>query len=120
MYKKIVLISLILLLAPLLSYGQISKKPVSRVSFDFMDADVRNVLRVLSEVSGRNLVISDEVKGKVTIKLDNVSWDEAMEIVTKNSDLAMIEDGSVIRIVTSKRFLEEKDKDKKEKIAYLT
>jgi type IV pilus assembly protein PilQ len=107
-------------MVPLLSYGQISKKAVSKVSFDFMDADVRNVLRVLTEISGKNMVIADDVKGKVTIKLENVSWDEAMEIVTKNHDLAMIEDGSVIRILSSKKFIEEKEKDRKEKLAILT
>jgi len=107
-------------MVPVLSFGQIARKSVSKVSFDFMDADVRNVLRVLTEISGKNMVIADDVKGKVTIKLENVSWDEAMEIVTKNNDLAMIEDGSVIRILTSKKFLEEKEKDRKEKLAILT
>ena len=120
MHKRIILLSLILLMVPLLSFGQITKKPVSKVSFDFMDADVRNVLRVLTEISGKNMVIADDVKGKVTIKLENVSWDEAMEIVTKNHDLAMVEDGSVIRILSSKKFLEEKEKDRKEKLAILT
>jgi type IV pilus assembly protein PilQ len=121
MHKRIMGLSiLILLLAPLLSHGQVLRKPAPKVSFDFMDADVRNVLRALSDISGRNMVIADEVKARVTVKLDNVSWDEAMDIIIKNNDLAMIEDGSVIRIVTSKKFLEEKEKDKKEKLAVLT
>jgi hypothetical protein len=56
-----------------------------------MDADVRNVLRVLADVSKKNIVIAEDVKGKVTVKLDNVSHDEALDVILKNNDLAKIE-----------------------------
>lgn len=111
---------LILLLVPVFCYGQVPRKAVPKVSFDFMDADIRNVLRALSDISGRNIIIADDVKAKVTVKLENVSWDEAMDIIVKNHDLALVEEGRVIRIMTSKRFLDEKEKDKKEKLAVLT
>jgi len=52
-----------------------------------MDADVRNVVRILAEVSGKNIVISDAVKGKITMKLDNVYWDEALDLVVETGGL---------------------------------
>jgi type IV pilus assembly protein PilQ len=119
MCKNIITLLLVILIVPALSFGQVNKKPVAKVSFDFMDADIRNVLRVLTDISGKNIVLSDDVKGKITIKLDNVSWDEAMDIVIKNNDLAKIEEDNIIRIVSSKKFLDEKDKDRKERLEFL-
>jgi len=70
------------MLLPLICSGQTTaKRTVQRVTFDFIDADVRNVLRILAEVSKKNIVISDDVKGKITMKLDNIPWDEAFDIV---------------------------------------
>lgn len=119
MCKNIITLLLVILILPALCFGQVIKKPVAKVSFDFMDADIRNVLRVLTDISGKNIVLSDDVKGKITIRLDNVSWDEAMDIVIKNNDLAKIEEENIIRIVSSKKFLDEKDKDRKERLEFL-
>jgi type IV pilus assembly protein PilQ len=119
MCKNIIALLLVILIIPFLTFAQVNKKTVSKVSFDFMDADIRNVLRVLTDISGKNIVISDDVKGKITIKLDNVTWDEAMDIVIKNNDLAKVEEENIIRIVSSKKFLDEKDKDRKERLEFL-
>jgi type IV pilus assembly protein PilQ len=119
MCKNIITLLLVILIVPILSFAQVNKKPAAKVSFDFMDADIRNVLRVLTDISGKNIVISDDVKGKITIKLDNVTWDEAMDIVVKNNDLAKVEEENIIRIVSSKKFLDEKDKERKERIEFL-
>ncbi|OPY80916.1 MAG: Type IV pilus biogenesis and competence protein PilQ precursor [Syntrophorhabdus sp. PtaU1.Bin058] len=108
--KVILLIFIIICIIPLLCFAQASKKTTPRVSFDFIDADVRNVLRALTEVSGKNIVISDDVKGKVTMRLENIPWDDAFEIVIKNNDLAQIEEENLIRVVTSKKFEEERKK----------
>ena len=119
MRKNIIVLLLMVLMVPSLSYGQLSRKPATKVSFDFMDADIRNVLRVLTDVSGKNIVISDDVKGKITIKLDNVSWDEALEMVIKNNDLAKIEEDNIIRVVSAKKFGEERERDRKERLEFL-
>ena len=119
MCKNIITLLLVILIVPFFSFAQVNKKPVTKVSFDFMDADIRNVLRVLTDISGKNIVLSDDVKGKITIKLDNVSWDDAMDIVVRNNDLAKIEEENIIRIVSSKKFLDEKDKDRKERLEFL-
>jgi len=111
MSKKVtILIFIIICIIPLLCFAQASKKTAPRVSFDFIDADVRNVLRALTEVSGKNIVISDDVKGKVTMRLENIPWDDAFEIVIKNNDLAKIEEENLIRVVTLKKYDEERKK----------
>ena len=119
MHSKTVTCFLIFLMVPLLSYGQMSQRAITKVSFDFMDADIRNVLRVITHISGRNIVIGDEVKGKVTMKLENIPWDEAMDVILKNNDLARIEEGNIIRVVSSKRLFDEKDKERKDRLEFL-
>ena len=119
MRNKTIYFCLMILLVPLFSFGQMAQRPVSKVSFDFMDADVRNVLRVLTDISGKNIVIGDDVKGKVTMKLEHVPWDEALDVVIRNSDLARIDDGNIIRVVSSKRLFDEREKDRKDRLDYL-
>lgn len=69
-----------------------------RISLDFQDADLDNVLRLLADVSGLNIVVGTEVKGKVTIKLINVPWDQALDIILKMNNLGQIREGNIIRI----------------------
>lgn len=73
------------------------------VSFDFKDADVRNVLRLLAEVSGTEIVATDDVHGRVTVKLDNVPWDEALNIIAKTVDLNVERLGNVVRVTSAAR-----------------
>jgi type IV pilus assembly protein PilQ len=58
-----------------------------RVSFEFKDIDIHNLLRVIAEVSKKNIVVSDDVKGAVTIRLRNVPWDQALEIILRSKSL---------------------------------
>ena len=101
--------------------AQLAREQISsqRISFDFIDADVRNVLRVLSEVGKKNIVIADDVKGKVTIKLDNIPLDEAFDVIMRNNDLAKIEEENVVRIVTIKKLNEEKERAAKQRLDFL-
>lgn len=119
MKKTLVLLLLVVFLVPSVSHGQTAKLVVQRISFDFIDADIRNVLRVLSEVGGRNIVVAEDVKGKVTMKLENVPLDEAFDVILKNNDLAKVEEENVIRIVTLKKLNEEKDRDSKQRLDFL-
>jgi type IV pilus assembly protein PilQ len=113
MSKKIVILSFLFLFAiPLLGLGQNVKKITPKVSFDYIDADVKNVIRSLSEISGKNVVISEAVKGKVTMKLEDVYWDEALDIVTSTSGLKKVESDNIIKVMTAKEFDDErKSKD---------
>jgi type IV pilus assembly protein PilQ len=113
MCKKIVILIVAIILIPIICPAQLITKPVPKVSFDFVDADVRNVLRILTDISGKNLVVADDVKGKVTMKLDNVSWIEAMDVVVRSSELVMLEEENIIRVITGKKFEDEKLRDSK-------
>ena len=69
-----------------------------KISLDFQDADIRHVFRILHEISGKNFVIGDDVKGKVTLKLDNVPWDQVLDLVLEMNKLGSVEEGNVVRI----------------------
>jgi type IV pilus assembly protein PilQ len=72
------------------------------VSFDFKDADIRDVLRILADISGFNVIVSGDVKGTVTLKLSNVPWDQALDVVLENAGLGAIVEGNVIKIAPLK------------------
>ncbi|MCX5811019.1 MAG: type IV pilus secretin PilQ [Proteobacteria bacterium] len=96
------------------------KKP-QKMSFDFVDADVRNVLRGLADVMERSIIIGDDLKElkdkTVTMKLDNVSMEEALDIIIKSKDLSKFEEGNIIRVITLKKFLDEKNRESADKAA---
>jgi type IV pilus assembly protein PilQ len=69
-----------------------------RMSLDVQGAEVQTVLRSLSEFSGKNIVASKEVKGTVTLRLRNVPWRHALDIVLRAQGLGMIEQGQTIVI----------------------
>ncbi|MFN8625442.1 MAG: type IV pilus secretin PilQ [Candidatus Binatia bacterium] len=79
------------------------------VSLDFKDADVHNVLRLLAEVSKLNIVATDDVRGKVTLRLFDVPWDQALDIVLQVLNLESEQEGNVIRISTVRRLREERE-----------
>lgn len=68
------------------------------ISVDFQNADIHAVLRLLASIGGFNIVVSDTVRGTVTLKLDNVPWDQVLDIVLSTKGLGMIKTGSVIRV----------------------
>ena len=69
-----------------------------RISMDFKDADLTNVFRIIAEVSNLNIITSDEVKGKVSLRLVNVPWDQALDIVLRSKSLGASQEGNVLRI----------------------
>ena len=80
-----------------------------RISLDFKDADIQNVLRVLADVSGLNIIATDDVKGKVTLHLTDVPWDQALDLVMRSNRLEMLREGNVVRISTVNRLKEERE-----------
>src|SRR5262249_26416663 len=80
-----------------------------RISLDFKDADLQNVLRVLADVSGLNIVATDDVKGKVTLHLVEVPWDQALDLVLHSNRLEATREGNVVRISTVARLKEERE-----------
>lgn len=81
------------------------------ISLDFQNVDVRTILQILAKESGKNIVASDSVQGKMTLVLKDVPWDQALALVMDARDLDMRENGNVINIAPRKE-LADKEKDK--------
>ncbi len=80
-----------------------------KISLDFKDADIQNVLRVLADVSGLNIIATDDVQGKVTLHLSDVPWDQAFDLVLRTNRLEKTQEGNVVRVSSVKRLTEERD-----------
>jgi type IV pilus assembly protein PilQ len=70
------------------------------ISVNLKDVDLKDFFRLIHEISGLNVVLDPEVKGNLTIVLDDVPWDQALDIVLKNNTLSRQLDGNVLRIAT--------------------
>ena len=80
-----------------------------RISLDFKDADIKNVFRLLAEVSGDNIVVTGDVSKKVTVRLVDVPWDQAMDLLIDTNGLGKEQVGNVVRISTAGQMKKEKD-----------
>lgn len=69
-----------------------------RISFNFQNVEVRRILQVLADTAGRGLVVSDSVGGNITIRLDNVPWDQALDIILRSRNLDKREEGNVLLV----------------------
>src|SRR6204780_1207756 len=70
------------------------------INVNFKDVDLKDFFRLIHEISGLNVVLDPSVHGNLTLVLDNVPWDQALDIVLKNNNLAKQLDGNVLRIAT--------------------
>ena len=70
------------------------------ISVNLKDVDLKDFFRLIHEISGLNVVLDPNVKGSLTIVLDDVPWDQALDIVLKNNDLDRQLEGNVLRIAT--------------------
>jgi type IV pilus assembly protein PilQ len=69
-----------------------------RIDLDLKDADIHNVLRLLADVGKVNIVTADDVSGNVTIRMRNVPWDQALDVVLQAKGLGMVRQGNLIRV----------------------
>jgi type IV pilus assembly protein PilQ len=88
-----------------------------RISLDFQQADISNVLRLIAEVSGFNIVIGDGVKSKVTMKLVSVPWDQALDMILKMNGLGKIKQGNILWIDTLSNIAKQEDEEARAKDA---
>jgi type IV pilus assembly protein PilQ len=79
------------------------------ISVNLKDVDLKDFFRLIHEISGLNVVLDPEVHGTLTIVLDDVPWDQALDIVLKNNDLARELEGNVLRIATVDTLKKEAD-----------
>ena len=75
-----------------------------KVTLEFADAEVRKIFQLLSEVSNKNFVLGDDVVGSISIKLVNVPWDQALDIILDTKGLDKREDGNIIIIKGKGKF----------------
>ncbi|HXO44949.1 MAG TPA: type IV pilus secretin PilQ [Candidatus Cybelea sp.] len=89
--------------------GKYSGEPIS---VNLKDVDLRDFFRLIHEISGLNVVVDPGVKGNLTIVLDDVPWDQALDIVLKNNDLDKQLDGNVLRLATKDTLRKEADENR--------
>ncbi len=90
-----------------------------KISLDFQDADLVHIFRLIADVSGYNLVLSPSVKGRFSMKLLNVPWDQALDIILRNYALSKAVEGNIIRIAPTSVIAQEEDDIAKAKEAAL-
>jgi type IV pilus assembly protein PilQ len=80
------------------SQGQFTGEPIS---LDLKDADIKDVFRTISQLTGLNIVIDPEVRGTVTVQLEDVPWDQALDLILKQNSLGYVLENNIMRIATS-------------------
>ncbi|MBW2406037.1 MAG: type IV pilus secretin PilQ [Deltaproteobacteria bacterium] len=81
-----------------------------KIALNFFETDIKNVFRILMDVSGKNFAIDKDVSGKVTLSFDSpVPWDQVLELVLKMNRLGMVHEGNIVRIATLKTLKEEEE-----------
>ena len=79
------------------------------ISLDLQDTDIDNALRIIAEVSNLNIIASDDVSGKVTLRLIDVPWDQALDVILKTNGLDQVAEGNVIRIAPVDKLRQERE-----------
>ncbi len=81
-----------------------------KIALNFYETDIKNVFRILMDVSGKNFAIDKDVTGKVTLAFDKpVPWDQVLDLVLKMNGLGMVYEGDIIRIATLKTLRAEQE-----------
>jgi type IV pilus assembly protein PilQ len=81
--------------------GKVKKiQTSSRISLDVQDADIKSVFRLLADHENVSIVYGEDIKGRVTLNIKNVPWDQALDTVLKINGLGMVREGSVIAVMT--------------------
>ncbi|ACH38568.1 type IV pilus secretin lipoprotein PilQ [Citrifermentans bemidjiense Bem] len=82
-----------------------------RVTLEFSDADVRKIFQLIAEVSNLNFLIADDVTGTISIKLVNVPWDQALDVILDAKGLAMVREGNIVQIKPRSKMQNQADEE---------
>jgi type IV pilus assembly protein PilQ len=91
-----------------------------RISLSFQSVDIRSLLQIIADVASTNMVISDSVQGQIAMRLQNVPWDQALDIILKTKGLGMRQQGNVMLVAPVEELAQreklelESEKQKKE------
>ncbi len=80
-----------------------------RIDLDLKDADIHNILRLLADVGKVNIVTADDVSGSITIRMRNVPWDQALDVVLQAKGLGMVRSGNLIRVAPAATLNKERE-----------
>lgn len=87
------------------------------ISLDLQDTDIDNALRIIAEVSNLNIVTTQDVQGKITLRLIDVPWDQALDVILKINSLGKVQEGNVVRIAPLDKIRAEREALKQAKQA---
>ncbi len=88
-----------------------------RISLDLQDADLVNVLRLFAEVANLNMILAPDVKGRVTVRMVNIPWDQAMDIILRMNGLGYALEDNILRIASVAALTKEAEDESKAKEA---
>jgi type IV pilus assembly protein PilQ len=97
--------------------GEIVKYSGEKISLDFQDANIRTVLRLISEVSGYNIVVSPDVKKTITVRMTDVPWDQALDTILEVNSLGKKQSGSVITVLPLEKLKKAKQEELEQDVA---
>jgi len=102
------------------AYETVSKDYAGeKMSFDFVDTDIRNILQLIADVADINIVWGSDVEGKVSMRLDNVPWDQALEMVLRPNGLTYQIEDDVLWVVPKATLVDMEMKERNRKSALL-
>lgn len=79
------------------------------ISIDLQNADIKHVLRLLAKVGGFNIIFDENVKGNITLQLQNVPWDQILDLVLLQKNLGMVKHGNIIRVAPISKIQKEQE-----------
>ncbi len=86
----------------------------ARLSMDFKDVDINNLLRIIAEVSGKNIVAGEDVKGKVTVRLVDVPWDVALDNILRINGFGYVQEENILRVAKADTLRRDEDQRRKD------
>lgn len=89
-----------------------------KVTLEFADADIRKIFQLIAEVSNLNILVGDDVTGTISIKLVNVPWDQALDVILDTKNLGMQREGNIIVIKPKSKMVSYADEELAAKRAY--
>jgi len=81
----------------------------SRVSLEFQDAQIQDIIRLIADVSKLNIIVADDVKGTLTLKLVDVPWDQALDIILTSKGLDKVQHGNILRVAPVEALKKERE-----------
>jgi len=90
-------------------YVEEQKYVGEKINIDFQGAELTHVFRLISDISGYNIVVSPDVKGKFSMRLSDVPWDQALDVILRNYSLSKTVEGNIIRIAPTSVLAKEEE-----------